>query len=73
MDFISRKLKLIIEIDGSSHLVRSKGDYERQTYLENLGFQILHFSEARVIYRIDEVVAEIDYAIECIEENQKLN
>ena len=68
VDFISRKLKLIIEIDGNSHEGKSKEDYERQNFLENLGFQFLRFSEARVIYRIDEVVAEIDYAIECIEE-----
>lgn len=68
VDFVSRKLKLIIEIDGNSHIGKSKEDYERQTHLENLGFRFLRFSEAMVIYRIDEVVAEIDYAIECIEE-----
>lgn len=67
VDFISRKLKLIIEIDGNSHVGKSKEDYERQNYIKNLGFQFLRFPEARVIYRIDEVVAEIDYAIECIE------
>ncbi len=73
VDFVSRKLKLIIEIDGNSHFSKSKEDYERQTYLENLGFQVLRFSEALVIYRIDEVVAEIDYAIECIEEQKNLS
>ena len=70
VDFISRKLNLIIEIDGSSHIGKSEEDYKRQKHLENLGFQFLRFSEARVIYRIDEVVAEIDYAIECIEEQK---
>ncbi len=70
VDFISRKLNLIIEIDGNSHVGKSKEDYERQKFLENLGFQFLRFSEARVIYRIDEVVAEIDYAIECVEEQK---
>ncbi len=70
VDFISRKLKLIIEIDGNSHIGKSREDYERQNYIENLGFQFLRFSEGRVIYRIDEVVAEIDYAIECIEEQK---
>ena len=71
VDFISRKLDLIIEIDGNSHVGKSKEDYDRQKKLENLGFQFLRFSEAHVIYRIDEVVAEIDYAIECIEEEIK--
>ena len=49
VDFISRKLKLIIEIDGNSHVGKSKEDYERQNYIENLGFHFLRFSEARVI------------------------
>ena len=70
VDFISRKLKLIIEIDGNSHLQKSEEDYVRQRCFENLGFTIIRFSEAMVIYRIDEVVAEIDYAIECIEEQR---
>ena len=72
VDFVSRKLNLIIEIDGSSHIGKSKEDYKRQKQLESLGFIFLRFSEAHVICRIDEVVTEIDYAIECIEEGRKL-
>lgn len=68
VDFISRKLKLIIEVDGSSHLVKESEDYERQKFLENEGFTVLRFSESRVIYPIDEVISEIDYAIQCIEQ-----
>ena len=68
VDFVCRKLMLIIEIDGNSHIGKSAEDYNRQKYLENLGYQFLRFSEAFVIYRIDEVVTGIDYAIECIEE-----
>ena len=71
VDFVSRKLNLIIEIDGNSHFAKSREDYERQAHLENLGFRVLRFLEAMVLYRIDEVVAEIDYAIECIEEQKK--
>jgi very-short-patch-repair endonuclease len=71
VDFVARKLNLIIEIDGNSHVGKPKEDYERQKHLESLGFQFLRFSEAQVLYRIDDVVAEIDYAIECIEEELK--
>ena len=67
VDFIARKLKLIIEIDGSSHNFKGKEDREKQDYLESLGFTILRFSEAKVVYNLDLVVAEIQYAIECIE------
>jgi very-short-patch-repair endonuclease len=69
VDFISRKLKLIIEIDGSSHFAKSEEDFERQTFLENKGYTVLRFSEGMVVYRIDEVVSEIDYAIRCLEKD----
>ena len=71
VDFISRKLKLIIEIDGSSHLAKNEEDYERQKFLEDEGFTVLRFSEGRVINRIDEVVREIDYAIQCLEQEKE--
>jgi very-short-patch-repair endonuclease len=71
VDFVARKINLIIEIDGNSHLGKSNEDYERQKHLESLGFIFLRFSEAQVIFRIDDVVADIDYAIECIEESLK--
>jgi len=76
VDFVSRKLHLIIEIDGSSHFVKSEEDYVRQLFLENQGYVILRFSEGRIVYRIDEVITEIDYAIKCLEqimEDSKLN
>ncbi|WP_347839059.1 DUF559 domain-containing protein [uncultured Draconibacterium sp.] len=68
VDFVCRKLKLIIEIDGYSHFVKSEEDYIRQSELEKLGFTFLRFTEAMVIFRIDEVVTEIDYAVSCLEE-----
>lgn len=71
VDFVCRELKLIIEIDGYSHFVKSEEDYRRQTKLENLGFQFLRFTEAMVVYRIDEVVTEIDYAVECLENQMR--
>ncbi|WP_346855794.1 DUF559 domain-containing protein [uncultured Draconibacterium sp.] len=72
VDFACRKLKLIIEIDGSSHFVKSIEDYNRQNEIENLGYTFLRFSEAMIYYRIDEVVTEIDYAIECLEAEKSM-
>jgi very-short-patch-repair endonuclease len=68
VDFICRKLKLIIEIDGSSHLAKNEEDFVRQEFLESQGYAVLRFSESIVVYRIDDVVAEIDYAIKCLEQ-----
>jgi very-short-patch-repair endonuclease len=67
VDFVCRKLKLILEIDGSSHFAKSKEDYIRQQFLESLGYTVLRFAESLVVYRLDDVVAEIDYAIQCLE------
>ena len=72
VDFIARKLKLIIEIDGSSHLAKNEEDFKKQQFLENDGYTILRFSESFVIFRIDDVVKEIDYTIECIENQQNI-
>ena len=50
----------------------SKGDSEIRitgfTFLENQGYTVLRFAEYLVVYRIDEVITEIDYAIKCIEQ-----
>ncbi len=73
VDFVCRKLNLIIEIDGCSHFVKSEEDFKRQNELEKLGYRILRFSEAMVIYRIDEVVTEIEYVMDCIEADMKKN
>ena len=67
VDFICRRLKLIIEIDGSSHIVKDNEDSEKQEFLQVNGFHVLRFPEMRVVYRIDEVIAEIDYAVKCLE------
>lgn len=76
VDFVSRKLHLIIEIDGSSHFAKSEEDSKRQMYLENQGYVVMRFPESLVVYRIDEVITDIDYAIKCLEQNmedRKLN
>jgi len=73
VDFICRRLKLIIEIDGSSHLVKNEEDFQKQQFLESKGFTILRFSEGVVVYKINDVVEEIDYAIQCLEQNSSLS
>ena len=71
VDFISRKLNLIIEIDGSSHYRSdSDNDYIREEYLKSLGYEILRFSEGEVLNRLDEVVGAIQYAIEVLEKKK---
>jgi len=69
VDFISRKLKLIIEVDGNSHnsYEQSAKDFEREKVLIELGYTIIRFREMEVVYRIDEVVGKIEEAIYALE------
>ena len=59
VDFVYRRLNLIIKIDGSSHQSKSESDFKRQEYLSGLGYQIIRFSEAEVVHRLDDVVGAI--------------
>ncbi len=72
IDFICRKLQLVIEIDGSTHNYRGADDYKKQKFLEELGFTIMRFSEGQVIYRIDDVVGEIYKSVEKLEKENKI-
>jgi len=66
VDFISRKLGLVIEVDDSSHIPKGKLDRDKQTYLEKKGYRVLRFTEAEILCRLDDVAQEIYYAAECL-------
>jgi len=72
VDFISRKLKLIIEIDGSSHIAKGSEDYKKQLRLEALGFTVMRFSEFEVLAALEDVHNQIFYAVQAIEEKMKM-
>jgi len=71
VDFICRKLNLIIEIEGSSHLSKSNEDRKRHDTLETLGYTIIHIYEQEVIYRIDDTIKDIYHAIKSQEDKIK--
>ena len=67
VDFICRRLNLIIEIDGSSHINKENYDFERQTYLERKGYFFLRFSETEVIKNLERVSLRIHESIQNLE------
>ena len=48
VDFYSSKLKLVIEINGVSHIEKSYIDKKRQIKLESLGLTVLRFNDLDV-------------------------
>ena len=66
VDFFSTELKLIIEIDGSSHLYRGFEDKIRQSNLESLGYTVIRFTEREVLNDLVGIKSRIDYSISCL-------
>lgn len=60
VDFICRKLKLIIEVDGGSHQQKSEGDEIRDKRLNELGFKIIRVGEGEVLNDIHNVIRTIE-------------
>ncbi len=62
-DFYCPKLKLVIEIDGYSHLDEEafKNDQTRQNYLENLGLTVLRYTSEEIFNNTKQVIEQIYY------------
>lgn len=60
-DFMCKELKLIIEVDGYTHLLEEVviNDQIRQTNLENAGFTVIRFKDEEVLKEIDVVKDKI--------------
>jgi very-short-patch-repair endonuclease len=70
-DFCSPKAKLIIELDGSQHLIQEEYDTERTKYLESLGYMVLRFWNNDVMNDIESVIRAIIQAMEAEQHPQK--
>ena len=61
-DFVSRHEGLIIEVDGGYHSERQQqeDDAIRESHLEQMGFNIMRFTNEEVLYDIDNVLQQIE-------------
>lgn len=66
IDFYCAKAKLLIEIDGESHLEPSQEEYDkaRTEYLEELGYKVIRFTNNDVRFKLNEVANKILQTIE---------
>jgi very-short-patch-repair endonuclease len=74
IDFYCAQAKLLIEIDGESHLEESQAKYDwlRTKYLETLGYKVIRFTNDDIRYNANAVVAKIIEEVEFrIQELQK--
>ncbi len=60
VDFICRKLKLIIEVDGYSHNFKFEEDKKRDEFLTELGYNVLRFAETEVRHDLNNVIRVLE-------------
>jgi very-short-patch-repair endonuclease len=60
LDFYCPSLKLVIEVDGSSHNSKEEYDQERTKKLNQYGYTVLRFTNEEVMTDISRVLAEIE-------------
>lgn len=70
-DFMNKELKLIIEVDGYTHLLEEViiNDKIRQTNLENAGFTLIRFKDEEVLKEIDVVKNKILLTVKKLRNN----
>lgn len=68
VDFFCKELKLVIEVDGSTHIFKGEQDVKRDKKLTSFGYYILRFEEKEVMKDIDNVIRELEFQIRRIEE-----
>jgi very-short-patch-repair endonuclease len=64
VDFYCKKLNLVIEIDGESHVDKEESDTIRQKELEKIGLKFLRFEDSEVKQDIDSVLRRINSFID---------
>jgi len=62
VDFFCPRAKLVIEVDGSHHLVGESIEYDRvrNEYLSSFGLRVLRFTNTDVLKHIESVVESIN-------------
>ncbi|MCB2047747.1 MAG: endonuclease domain-containing protein [Novosphingobium sp.] len=62
-DFLCRELRLVVELDGFSHDVKPERDEERDSWMRENGYRVLHFTNSEVRNNIEGVVTAIQMEI----------
>lgn len=59
VDFCCMKRRLIVELDGSQHVLKANQDKKRTTYLENQGYKVIRFWDDEVFKKTNSVLEKI--------------
>ena len=64
-DFACLAARLVVEVDGNSHLTREQVEYDvrRTAYLRRAGYEVMRFWNVDVLTRLDIVIVQIEAAV----------
>ncbi|MEL7691306.1 endonuclease domain-containing protein [Citromicrobium bathyomarinum] len=65
-DFAANHPKLVIELDGDTHVGQLDYDAERTSYLEAQGYRVARFSNGEVIENMDGVLQRLGAIVEML-------
>ena len=71
VDFFSKELKLIIELDGEIHIFQNGKDKKRETKLLELGYSILRFRNEEILNELFNVERTLESFIDEFEEGKR--
>ena len=73
VDFCCLSRRLIIEVDGDTHSTPRELEYDsrRQVYLERQGFKVVRFWNARIRDELADVMDQIVWELETIDEGSR--
>ncbi|HJY62752.1 MAG TPA: DUF559 domain-containing protein [Ignavibacteria bacterium] len=64
VDFFCKELKLIIELDGETHMYKEEQDKSRENKIKNLGFSIIRFKDKEIYEELEKVKMKLENWIE---------
>ncbi len=64
VDFFCASAALVVEVDGDIHRQQVEADREREQILTGLGFRVIRFNNDQVLNQIDDVLQEIQEALQ---------
>jgi very-short-patch-repair endonuclease len=67
VDFFQSTHRLVIEIDGASHMDRGEYDRMRQTWLEGQGYHVIRVSNDEILFELDRVLDAVLLALDRVE------
>lgn len=68
VDFICRKLALVVEVEGYSHNFLFRNDLQKDKYLSELGYFVLRFKEKDIVYNLNDVTKTLENYVEKFQE-----